>query len=150
MKKFIVTQALGLPAGVLIGLTATQADARAHALQVVTKATKSKNGVYQTTARVEFKRGEEIELDAPPSKAMQEHLQSPEDAQQQAAATQKAEGERAELDALRAKAAAWDEFQTQGRAEWEAFKVEADQLRAKAAAWDALPEAVRAQHTAAA
>lgn len=58
--KYAVIQSLVLPAGTLVTLDAAQADARRHALHAV------KGMQFETVAAVTFKRGEVIDLDAPP------------------------------------------------------------------------------------
>lgn len=59
MKKYSTLGVVGFPANVLLGLSEAQAAVRRHAISRV------REGVFKTTAPVEFKRGEVLALDAP-------------------------------------------------------------------------------------
>ncbi len=57
--KYTTVAVLTLPAGAVLGLTEAQASTRAHVLQCVP----ARKGWYTTTAAVQFKIGEEIQID---------------------------------------------------------------------------------------
>ncbi|MFZ4623274.1 MAG: hypothetical protein ACOYNF_03455 [Rhodoferax sp.] len=62
--KYTTVAVLTLPAGAVLGLTEAQASTRSHVLQCVP----ARKGWYNTTAAVQFKIGEEIQIegDLPP------------------------------------------------------------------------------------
>lgn len=67
MKSYVVIDRVArFGPGTVLGLTSAQADSRRHYLETVD----AKAGVYRTTARVEFKAGEEIDLEGAVPKAL--------------------------------------------------------------------------------
>lgn len=165
MKKYTVLAVLNIAIGTLVGLTAAQAKDRAYGIKRSESDAGLPKGVlpYEATTALQFKVGETVYVDGELNKALAEQLESEEGGKSR---SQKAKAEKAdkaaaehldelrrkaqalddlqpELAVLRDKASQWDEFETKGRPEWEAFQEQATTLRSKAALWDALPEEVR-------
>lgn len=150
MRKYTTIAILSLQAGITVGLSHAQAAPRAHALKPIELNDKTKMGVYQVTAPIQFKVGETIYTDADLNKSLVSALEPEETTRQKAADRKRSDAEGKELAALRAKAKQWDDIEPELPVLIEKAKAldslqpQLEDLQTRAALWDSLPEAVRA------
>lgn len=83
MKDYAIIAVANFPVNTVLGLDASQAAARAHALDVISPADGNQRGIYRTTGILQFKVGETVQLETYPPKSLAREVVTVEEAVRQ-------------------------------------------------------------------